>query len=191
MTLSSPEREAWVARARAASLVDVASRWVKLAKHGHEMIGPCPCCGGTDRFSINTRKRIYHCRQCSVAKEPCDVIALVMKKEGLDFDGACEWLTDEPAPGKKKSEEIAEKRGAKVRQLSPQDDAKRQAEDNAYRNKEIGKARGIWDAGAPIAGTPAEAYLAGRGITLPHALLASGMLERAGPQDARTEGETA
>ena len=28
--------------------------------------GPCPRCGGTDRFSINTHKKLWNCRGCNV-----------------------------------------------------------------------------------------------------------------------------
>ena len=29
-----------------------------------ERVGPCPKCGGVDRFSINTKKNLWNCRQC-------------------------------------------------------------------------------------------------------------------------------
>ena len=45
-----------VARARAADLLDVAhSHGAQLKKSSGEWIGPCPACGGSDRFSINIK----------------------------------------------------------------------------------------------------------------------------------------
>jgi putative DNA primase/helicase len=58
-----------------------------------ECVGPCPVCGGTDRFSINTAKRVFNCRQCNVGG---DVIALVMHLDGVDFKTAVSTLTGEP-----------------------------------------------------------------------------------------------
>ncbi len=43
-----------------------------LRRHGNEYKGPCPCCGGTDRFHIrhgHSQPVLYHCRQgCSFAE---------------------------------------------------------------------------------------------------------------------------
>jgi hypothetical protein len=36
--------------------------------------GPCPLCGGRDRFSINIRKQVFNCRGCGARGT---VIALV------------------------------------------------------------------------------------------------------------------
>ena len=60
-----------------------------------EKCGPCPKCGGEDRFSINTKKNLWNCRQCGVGG---DVIALVEHLDSVDFIGACTTLTGEPAP---------------------------------------------------------------------------------------------
>ena len=29
-----------------------------------ERVGPCPNCGGHDRFAINIRKQVWNCRGC-------------------------------------------------------------------------------------------------------------------------------
>jgi hypothetical protein len=55
-----------------------------------ERCGPCPKCGGDDRFSINTQKGVWNCRNCSKGG---DVIALVQHLDGVDFITACETLT--------------------------------------------------------------------------------------------------
>ena len=54
-----------------------------------ERVGPYPICGGTDRFSINTKKGIFNCRGCNVGG---DVIALVQHLDGIDFVNACSTL---------------------------------------------------------------------------------------------------
>src|SRR5262249_25408457 len=58
-------------------------------------IGPCPNCGGTDRFSINTVKGLFNCRGCNTVG---DVIDLVIFLDHCGFEEACETLTHEPKP---------------------------------------------------------------------------------------------
>src|SRR5450759_579263 len=55
-----------------------------------ERVGPCPRCGGHDRFSINTTKQVFHCRHCKVGGS---VIDLIMYLDGVDCFGAVETLT--------------------------------------------------------------------------------------------------
>jgi putative DNA primase/helicase len=68
----------------------------ELARRGNhpkgriERCGPCPKCGGDDRFSINTQKGVWNCRNCSKGG---DVIDLVQHLDGVDFITACETLT--------------------------------------------------------------------------------------------------
>jgi len=57
----------------------------------NEFVGPCPVCGGKDRFSVNIRKRLFNCRQCSAGG---DAIALAMHVKGYSFAEAVEDLTD-------------------------------------------------------------------------------------------------
>lgn len=64
-----------VARARAADLLEVAhSHGAQLKKSSGEWIGPCPACGGSDRFSIKPKARVWNCRGFGGG----DVIALEM-----------------------------------------------------------------------------------------------------------------
>jgi hypothetical protein len=55
--------------------------------------GPCPCpgCGGTDRFALNTERRIFNCRGAGGG----DAIAMVRHVLGLDFVEAVEFITGE------------------------------------------------------------------------------------------------
>ena len=85
----------WSAKARAVRIEDeIVRRGIKL-RGKVERVGPCPKCGGTDRFSINTKKGLWNCRQCGVGG---DVIKLVEHLDGVDFIGACTTLTGELAP---------------------------------------------------------------------------------------------
>jgi DNA primase len=57
-----------------------------------EKSGPCPKCGGEGRFSINTKKQVWNCRQCGVGG---DVIKLVEHLDDCSFIDACTTLTGE------------------------------------------------------------------------------------------------
>jgi phage/plasmid primase-like uncharacterized protein len=86
-------------RARSASIeTEIARRGIRLRRSGKELIGPCPRCGGTDRFSCNPGKGVWHCRQCKPADISGDVIGLVMWLDGIEFLEAVELLTDETVP---------------------------------------------------------------------------------------------
>lgn len=61
---------------------------------GGEWAGPCPFCGGKNRFRVQPNHQaggIWFCRQCTGAKWQ-DSIALVMKSENLNFRQACELM---------------------------------------------------------------------------------------------------
>jgi hypothetical protein len=83
-----------IARARAVSLLDVACEH-HLRRQGAEYIGPCPRCGGTDRFAININRGLWNCRGCEMGG---DVIALAQFSWDCDFNAAVERLTGKPPP---------------------------------------------------------------------------------------------
>jgi DNA primase len=84
----------WFARARAVRIQDeVQRRGIKL-RGGVDRCGPCPVCGGNDRFSINTEKQLWNCRGCDIGG---DIIGLVKHLDGLDFNAAARKLAGEPA----------------------------------------------------------------------------------------------
>jgi hypothetical protein len=88
-------REEWIGRARGVPIEDeIARRGIKL-KGGKDRCGPCPVCGGDDRFSINTVKQVFNCRQCGGKG---DVIELVRFLDSSVFDAAVETLNREPPP---------------------------------------------------------------------------------------------
>jgi hypothetical protein len=84
-----------ITRAHAVRIEDeVERRGIKLVGR-IDCCGPCPQCGGKDRFSINVRKQVFLCRQCG---SKGDVIALVRFLDGCTFLEALESLTGERAP---------------------------------------------------------------------------------------------
>ena len=64
---------------------------------GGEYHGPCPFCGGKDRFVIqlaggrNGSGR-WFCRQCSPDERRQDAIAFVMKRDSVNYPTACRYL---------------------------------------------------------------------------------------------------
>ncbi|WP_334359205.1 MULTISPECIES: AAA family ATPase [unclassified Bradyrhizobium] len=87
--------EAWIEKARAVPIEKVIEqRGIKLGG-GVDRCGPCPVCGGTDRFSINVKKQVFNCRGCNLGG---DVIKLTEHLDQIDFIRACETLVGEPPP---------------------------------------------------------------------------------------------
>jgi putative DNA primase/helicase len=90
------EHRGWVQRARAVPIeTEIERRGIKLRREGLERVGPCPKCGGDDRFAINTKKQVFNCRGCGICG---DVIQLVEDLDGIDFNTACTRLTGQPPP---------------------------------------------------------------------------------------------
>jgi AAA domain/CHC2 zinc finger len=84
-----------IERARAVRLEDeISRRGIKLRGRNGSFEGPCPVCGGTDRFAVNTKKPAFNCRGCGI--KGSDAIALTMALDGCDFMGAVATLTGEP-----------------------------------------------------------------------------------------------
>src|SRR6516162_11456759 len=80
----------WANRARRVPIADeINRRGIKLRRVGEELIGPCPKCGGEDRFAVHTKKNLFNCRGCDVGG---DTIKLVEHLDGVDFRAACATL---------------------------------------------------------------------------------------------------
>ncbi|WP_217577349.1 primase-helicase zinc-binding domain-containing protein [Mesorhizobium sp. GbtcB19] len=122
---------ATIAKARDLSIVDVAlalgaAQGVKVDERGV----PCPACGGTDRFSVDSAKNVFLCRWSGAGGDP---IALVQHVNNCSFGEAIEHLT-------------GEKPLSAGRRAPSQDDA----EKNQWREKARRRAWKIWQDGAPI-----------------------------------------
>src|SRR5215831_12583795 len=63
-----------------------------LKRVGGELVGPCPACGGHDRFAVNVRRQIWNCRQCAKGG---DVIDLVRHIDNVSVAEAVATLTGE------------------------------------------------------------------------------------------------
>jgi putative DNA primase/helicase len=100
-------------------------------------------CGGTDRFSINTRKQLWNCRQCKPKKIRGDVIGLGQWLNGVTFEQAVEILTGERLPAHIPREEST----------SPS------KESEQYDREQHEKAAWLWSRRVPIIGSIAERYL--------------------------------
>ncbi len=106
-----PEFEAFVARARAGSFdkAGVLCGFVptKDTAKAKDRAGPCPACGGTDRFSVNLPKRKFNCRGCKAKGR--NALALALVGEHVSFIDACEDLTGEKRPDRMRDETAAER----------------------------------------------------------------------------------
>jgi DNA primase len=88
------DRNAWINRARAVPIEQVVQRYrIRLKRVGAEHIGPCPRCGGDDRFAVNPAKRLWNCRGCGKGG---DVIELVRHLNGCGFVTSVTTLAGPP-----------------------------------------------------------------------------------------------
>ena len=157
MTAASSISAALIERARAIPIMsEVARRGIKLRRSGKHWIGPCPRCGGTDRFAVNSA-RGWNCRGCKPEKvkgDPLkgDVIGFVMWLDGVDFAQAIERLAGALAPAATAVRERDTARSSNGR-------------DDAYERRQHEKAAWLWSRRQPAQGTIVEHYLATRGYT--------------------------
>lgn len=63
--------------------------------HGGEWAGPCPFCGGEDRFRIWPENGRFWCRGCG---KQGDAIDWLRERRGMSFLEACHYLGREPGP---------------------------------------------------------------------------------------------
>jgi hypothetical protein len=167
-TGNSQAFDEWVEEARSVSILDELGRRGIRMKGSVERSSPCPACGGTDRFSINTRKNIFNCRGAGGG----DVIAMVEHLDSCEFLAACETLTGRPPPGREQAE-TDEERSAREARLGARaeqrrkDEAAAQAREDCERQETQESIERLWQAALPISGTRAAAYLEARGLTPP------------------------
>ena len=128
----------------AADIASIAERLgARLKRAGpSERAGPCPRCGGIDRFSINIKKQIWNCRGCGVGG---DIIALVRHVTGLGYREALSVVGGAQRP-------------RMARSPTPEP-PKPSTCDSVY-------ALSVWSAGVDPRGTLVDRYLAGRGLDL-------------------------
>jgi hypothetical protein len=131
---SRAEWENWIALARTRDIHDVAVEYgAHLKRDGHEWIGPCPICGGRDRFAVNQQKRIFNCRGSGEGTYGAgDAINLVMHVVGCDFIEAVERITGTPRPDRTRDENADERKKREHRhQALAAEYARREADERA------------------------------------------------------------
>lgn len=161
--LSDDAFQSWRTEASAIDLVSFINnqRGGKLKRAGHEWVGPCPSCGGTDRFSINPNKKIFNCRGFGGG----DYIKAVEHVDDCDFMAACEAMTGYKPEGLAKTARRPRQQ-AQARDERPEAPPAPPPAGSAPRAAQ-GKSGGHLDlfaSGVPVMGTHAEAYLAGRAL---------------------------
>lgn len=122
---------------------------------GREMTGPCPQCGGKDRFSVNADKGVFLCRQCGAKGDGIGLVRFVL---GLSFPDALTWLCGDRHEITPEEHRARAERAEASRRKSEAEGARRRAD-------AIAQARRIWAEGKPAEGSPVRDYLALRGIT--------------------------
>src|SRR5262245_29408346 len=108
MTGTVAHDPAWqdaVERAKAVTIDSIiTARGIKLRRQGAELVGPCPVCGGTDRFGVHLHKQLFNCRGCGMRGR--DAIALVQQLDNSNFAAAIETMTGVASPQRAKGEPL-------------------------------------------------------------------------------------
>ena len=112
----------------------------RLKRAGGEWVGPCPVCGGTDRFAINPSKGLWNCRGCGRGG---DAIDLGRHVTGASFASVVELVDGSPST-------VSQPPSRQPRPLKT-------TTESAIR---------IWRASVDPRGTAVERYLTSRGLTL-------------------------
>ena len=121
---------------------------------GGEWAGPCPFCGGRDRFRVQPATGLWFCRQgCSDGRWQ-DAIGFVMRRDGVPFVEACRILGASPS-------ELGEHR---PRAAEPPLFAEDLEPTAGWRERAAAFVEACAAALWTDAGARARAYLAGRGL---------------------------
>jgi hypothetical protein len=139
-------------QARSVPALKVAERHgAKLKKSGTEWIGPCPHCGGVDRFSVRPDKNIWNCRGCGTGG---DAIDLEMHLSGGTFVDGVRTLIGRDAGTSARRQPTPEE--IRVRVAREAERRRAEAEEQAHN---AASAARIIARLQPVAGTPGEVYL--------------------------------
>lgn len=127
-------------------IADVISDYVRLKKVGNRHVGLCPFhTEKTPSFSVSTDKQLFYCFGCHANG---DVFSFIMKKEGLDFVEAVEFLA------RRAGLAIPERKGGEGALGKPP----------LYRALEEAARYYHWVLLNGLAAQPAREYLANRGV---------------------------
>jgi hypothetical protein len=130
---------------------------LELRREGKELVGPCPQCGGSDRFQVNVRKGEFLCRQC-LPKRGGGPVSFVMFVHRVDFPRAIEILIGTRS---KNSRRVENPKSSQIDQAFGQDDQQR-----------LALARRLWKQSRLAYDTACEDYLRARGYAgrIPHTI---------------------
>lgn len=132
------------------NLSDIIGRYTKLNDRGsgREKVGLCPFHSErSPSFEVNDDKGTYHCHGCGVSG---NAYRFMMEREGLNFFQAYEALAGDEFPD-----------------VSPEERAKRKADDQRITAARIALAQSIWESGITAEGSLARHYIEARGIRAP------------------------
>lgn len=136
-----------------------------------EYMGPCPQCGGRDRFSFNTIKNVWNCRGCAVGGH--SALGLAGHVLGLNLSSqegyleACSAVLGRPIPGQTETEteeqrKAREQRAAALAKKAQEADEKRQKLAEKFRMIERRKAAEKWRRGYSPNNPTLRGYFEGR-----------------------------
>jgi hypothetical protein len=133
-----------LASARDTDILEAARRAGAVLKRitAAEWAGPCPACGGTDRFSVNTKRGLFNCRGFGGG----DVIGMVQHALEVDFVGAIEFIAG-------RSNVFSVQVAPKLREQQPLSDP------TAPELVDDSRPLWLWRQRRAATGSPAERYL--------------------------------
>lgn len=166
MSLTDPEFDDWVQRARQADVLATAERLgATLKRSGSgEHVGACPACGGTDRFQVKPKDGVFLCRGSGCGKNGSDggdIITMAMHILACDFVAACESINGELPPRSQGSEPRPFDDSAQRARKDQNRDRRivEEAEEESDYEKDCRQSQKLFDAAEPIEGTHAWRYL--------------------------------
>lgn len=130
------------------------------------LAGPCPACGGRDRFSLDLKKDVWNCRGFGGGRG----LKLIQHALQCSYVEAAEVALGRPRPSRQDAAEYkaAQERMARAREANAasalEAEARRDAQQAVYAEQEKAKARTIWEGAAPAPGSLAEMCLRGRNV---------------------------
>lgn len=115
VSMPDAARQIQVESAKRADVLDLAGRYTQLRRESsHEWAGPCPKCGGDDRFHCTSEW--WFCRTCHA--DHGDSIDFIQWLTGAGFRESVAMLTGVPMPTVPSATALQQRYGAPVKQAS-------------------------------------------------------------------------
>jgi phage/plasmid primase-like uncharacterized protein len=162
-------RDDWIDQAHVTKIETVlCDRQIKLRGRNGKLAGPCPCCGGYDRFAVNFNKGfgVFHCRGCG--GKGGDAISLIQFLDGCDFLAAVEALAGPPPDCKGETDEQRgerERRAVERRERIARERIEREAREAAELRETLRYCDVLWREAVPLP-PQAIAYFVARMIDI-------------------------